>query len=1456
MVLAAFILLLVGSWLILRSPVVQTWLVQKITSHFSEKLNTTISIKGVSVSFFNKVIIEEVLVNDQEGDSLLFVHDIKASIESISLKRREIGISKFELNKTHLNIKTDSAGQNNYQFILDAFSQKDPTPSDSLRFNFLLKKFEFNDARMKVAFHDSEGPRLLDLQNISIGISDVEIQKDKTAFLIDQFQFSDHSDFHLKEFSASFFAAGDSVKLTDIHVHTSNSEITKANIRLKKKRTDNGLNLNKTGIDIELRKSVVSLKDVGMMVPELKGMDETIEVSGQVTGTLADLKGKNIELSMGENTRLAFDIYLNGLPDLASTYMHIDLKQSFADFNDIANVKLPEGLSTSYPQIPGQLLQAGIIEYKGNFTGFIYDFVAFGTFRSRWGVLTTDLSFVPSEGEKLAINGSLRTINFKIGKVFNTEILDGITFNGNVKGILNKLNNDFSAKISGKIDSVYVNDYQYRNINLSGDVLNKKFDGSLLIDDPNLQLRFAGKMDFNVRVPVFNFDMLLEKADLKAMNLDKTYKTSEISFALNANFTGNSIDNLDGLIHFTKGNYVNENDTVEFDNFDLRTFYDKKPVLQVRSDFLDADISGQYELHKLHNSFKKIVSAYLPSVGMDDWSNDSRNNFDFNIVLKDINRFTRALKPDLMIQPATITGSINSEANKLMVDGKFPEIKYQSTTVHNYSLSIDGNSTLSISNKVKEVSIGETFKIQNLSLVSEASSDLLESKLDWDNLGKTDYSGSINTSARFFRQLNSPHIEIFVKPSKLYIADSLWQINSALITVDSTFVKIDKLKISNKSQFVMADGLMGKDQSNKLNIAFNQLELNSLNNFIKQKLYLKGNLNGNLTVMNVYKLPLVLADLQLNNLGLLHQNLGTASIITRWDPTWEEIDAQVNLISENRETMKAVGIYNPAKDSISIFTEFNQFSLLIMQPLLGSSFSNIHGNATGKVHIHGSSDFIKHDGALFASNAGLMLTELRVNYNFSDSVRFAGDKMIFPMIRITDDYGNVGFFNGSIKHRNFSKMVYDLSVRTDNIMAINTTSANNEQFYGKLFGSGNLRITGKGANVYIDGIAKTMKGTEMNIFLEYAEEAQEYDFLTFVTRGKPIEIESAKIPVSNSNIEMKFNVEITPEAKAQLIYNSKVGDVIRSQGSGNMRIEIDNKMNISLFGEYTVDQGDYLFTLQNVINKKFEIQQGGTIQWNGDPLNAIIDLNAIYRLKASLSELFANSADDADYTQRIPVLCKIALTNNLSNPDIKFDIELPSAESRVNDELRQYISSEEDMNKQILSLLVLGKFYTPEYLRGNFSALNNNLVGSTASELLSNQFSNWLSQINNDFDIGFNYRPGNQITNDEVELALGTQIFNDRVSINGNIGNNASQRASANNSGLVGDADIKVKLTRNGKLQLKAYNHANNNLIYETSPYTQGVGISYREDFDTFNELWEKVRSIFKRKKIKTETVD
>jgi hypothetical protein len=288
---------------------------------------------------------------------------------------------------------------------------------------------------------------------------------------------------------------------------------------------------------------------------------------------------------------------------------------------------------------------------------------------------------------------------------------------------------------------------------------------------------------------------------------------------------------------------------------------------------------------------------------------------------------------------------------------------------------------------------------------------------------------------------------------------------------------------------------------------------------------------------------------------------------------------------------------------------------------------------------------------------------------------------------------------------------------------------------------------------------------------------------------------------------------------------------------------------MSLSGNYNPTEGDYLFTLQNVMNKRFSIEPGGSILWSGDPYNAIVDLQAIYKLKASLNDL-PTSYQQFSQTNHVPVECIINLQDELVNPTIGFDINFPNIEEPLRDELQQFFKTEEEMNKQILSLIVLGKFYTPEYVRGTFEAQNPNMIGTTASEVFSNQLSNWLSQIDENWDIGINYRPGNQVTNDEIELALSTQIFNDRVTLNGNIGNNTNQYGTNNNnsSQIVGDFEMSVKLVRSGKILFKVYNRSNNNLIYDTAPYTQGIGLSFKEEYNSIDELITKFGKLFKKK--------
>jgi hypothetical protein len=323
-------------------------------------------------------------------------------------------------------------------------------------------------------------------------------------------------------------------------------------------------------------------------------------------------------------------------------------------------------------------------------------------------------------------------------------------------------------------------------------------------------------------------------------------------------------------------------------------------------------------------------------------------------------------------------------------------------------------------------------------------------------------------------------------------------------------------------------------------------------------------------------------------------------------------------------------------------------------------------------------------------------------------------------------------------------------------------------------------------------------------------------------------------------MDLNFDLEVTPDAEVQLIFDSKVGDVMKGHGSGNLNINLNKKGDFRISGDYVIEDGDYLFTLGNVLNKPFSVENGGKIIFNGDIDNAEIDIKAIYKLKASLFEIL----QDDRFKERIPIECQLNLTGKLFNPIVGFNIYLPTQDEQTRTYLRNAISTEEELSRQFLYLLVMNSFYSdPSYGLSSTSTTTTgtSAMAVTTTEMLSNQLSNWLSQISNDFDIGFVYRPGSgnkEINPQEVQVALSTQLLNDKVVINGNFDVRGTGSASNNTNQITGDFDAEVKLTE--KIRFKVFNRFNNPYTGKDEPYTQGIGIFFKQDFDKFSDLFRK----------------
>ena len=1424
------------------SPV-QTLAIRFITSQLSEKLNANIKVGSVSISFFNKVTLNEVLIEDLQADTLLYVDKMVASIDKFRIKQRTIDLSSVKFQKTLSYLSLDEKRLPNYKFLLDAL-RSDKKPSSG-SWEVSCNSFSFEDTQLGYSYFKKDEVNLINLNNIDLDVNDFVLNKDSIYLKINRLRFDNNQDLMLKNMSGVIVSYPHIIKISELSLETANSTVNNAYFMLDQSKLDDQDYTN-SGIEILVRPSTISLHDVGQFVPSIRGMNEKIKISGHIYGTIANLMAKNMSVSLGKNSKLDCELSFDGFPDFQNTYTHLNLKNLSLDFADIANIKLPYSSQNEYPVLPDFLVDAGIISYKGVFNGFPTDFIAYGTMHSNFGQLTTDISLNPADNNTINIKGTLETVDFMLGSFTQLDNVGAISFNGSINGTYKRNTSILEGNVNGFIDNLDYMSYQYSNIVLDGLIMEKKFEGSMKIDDENLKGQFSGNVDLNNENSIFDFELLIEKANLSNLHIDKKYQDSKLTFDLRANFTGNNIDNINGNIWFDEGFYSNSNDSVAFKSIMINTFADSTRHISLKSDFVDANLSGSYSFSTFKNSISNIIHKFIPESGLQYTPVDYLNYFNLDIKVKDASTVMYTFFPDIYVGPAQINMHFYEKNNDLELYASFPELRYKNFYFNDYTLFIQTVEQLVLKTRVSELDINNK-NFKNLAILTEAKDNKATTSISWNNMSEITYGGLFSAVTSFSTDENEKlNVNINILPTNVIVADTIWKVIPSSITIDTTGICINDFQIKNDYQSFKVSGEISRDSTSFINFHVDKFNLNNLNTWNENnKTNLQGSLNGTIGISDLYRNPFILANLKMDNLVFNSSPIGNISLRSEWNQSTESVQSELIVGNDKNNTLYGYGSYYPSRDSLALTASLDKFPLPTLYPFLKSVFEKIDGYGTGDVDISGNFKKIMLDGDVLIENGGLKIGYLQTTYSINDTLRFRQDSMIFNNITLYDPDGNKGQFNGSIKHHNFSNMDYNLAMSFPRIMIFNTTSKDNQQFYGKVYARGQLQLTGHGRQIDLTGNASTLSGTSIDISLISDKQAQVYDFIHFINTDKEENVSFHAIPRRNEGLDINVNANITPDAHFKLL----IGDIIQGSGSGSLQIRIDPQANIELYGTFQVEEGDYKFNIPNfnIEYRDFEIEKGGTIAWNGDPANAMIDIRAMYRLRTSISEIMAYSRDEM-YSQRIPVVCVIDISENLNSPKIAFDILFPTIEERVKDNIRQFFSTEEEMQRQVIFLLALGQFYTPDYMRGTYASSSSNLVGRTVSEILSNQLSNWLSEINNQVNIGVNYRPGDQMTGDEIELALSTQILNDRVTINGNIGNNNTQSYNNSNSNIVGDFDINVKLTKNGKLQFKAYNRSNNDLLYETSPYTQGVGVSYKEDYDNLDELYRKFKAIFRRR--------
>ncbi|MEO6302273.1 MAG: translocation/assembly module TamB domain-containing protein, partial [Bacteroidia bacterium] len=1162
---------------------------------------------------------------------------------------------------------------------------------------------------------------------------------------------------------------------------------------------------------------------------------------------------------------------ITGLPDFNTSFLHFDAEEISTNYTDLVQIPNYPFSENKKLELPIELKRLGTISYKGKFDGFVTDFTTYGKFKTGLGNLATQLSIkLGKKADDVAYHGKIQTSNFNIGTLFGIPNLNALSMNAEVKGkgvSLKSLDTD----VEGQILNINYNNYSYKNIKLNGNIKEKVFNGLLTSKDPNADFDFNGNINFKEKVPEMDFISTINNLDLKKLNFTK--QEARISTQILINLKGDNLNNLTGTINFDDTKYTNEKKTFIISTFDLKLDQaTAEKHLVINSNYFNLLVDGKFDANNLGMAFNQVLNSYYPTfVPKIKTKTVYTDAFKFQLTVKKFRIVRELFLSNIAVSPNTIIGGdFDASKNLLNVNLKsdsisYGKIKFNNNVIESYSQ----NNKVNLVFKASDIHVTDSLVLKNYFMYLVSKDLDTKYNLEWDNKTSPKNAGKLAGKVNFSHHLATLTFDkFFITPSD----SSTWNMVTSNPTIIDTSgnILINPLLFTNKDQSIGIAGALTNQPNDSLVINTASVVLEQFNPLLRAiKLKLEGILDGRLTIHDP-KAFAFSSDLHFSRLKINNNTLGEMVVKTNYDAATKTIFTDgytsLGLPTFDGGKMKNIafkGYYylDKKEESIDLDIKAAPANLKLLNPILEGILTIDHALVSGEGKIHGTPDNIKIDGKFKLYKSEIKVDYTNVVYNITGEVEIMPDQIRFSDLLMSEKglkAAPQGTVNGNIFHSNFSRMQIDYDITYKNMLVLNTNDKHNSTFYGRVFATGNVGIYGFLNNLHMSVIAETNKNSKFILPLDGPAEIAESDFIHFVKKDTL----PKKIVNSFTGFSLEMGIKATSDLQVIIVLDKTSGDALHVQGVGDLDLTISTLGKFEMVGDYIITNGDYLFTLENVINKKFEIDAGSTISWSGNPLNADINISTSYKQRASVAPLLNDTT--GRYKGRFPVDCKLLITNKLFSPNINFAIEFPNIDATARARINNVLSDEAELNRQVFSFLLFRSFVTPQIYNANGGGVTaGSAAASTGSEMLSNRVSEFLnSYFGNltgihDLNLGLNYRPGNQNNSEAVDLALSKQFLNNKVTVDGNFGVNNNNTTTTKNSGsLIGDVNVEYKLSDDGRYRVKGFNRSNDNTQIATSggAYTQGVGLFYREEFETFNQLFKRYLEKVKKKEKPKET--
>jgi len=1431
---------------------VQTFAGKKAAAYLSKELGVPITVKSLEIDFWNQIILKNLYVEDKRQDTLLHLGEMYVGINELDFLDKKVGMFLHLMNpyaKTYLG-KGDHTY--NHQFLMDYFSTAD-TASSKTTWRINLNGIQVsngtylfeNDNKSKQKygvdyFH-------LKADSIQVLVDEIKFNGDSIGFKLNHLTFVEQSGFQLTELTAKTKIYPGTIDFKQLIIVTGKS-IIRGSYSMQAPNFSNYLKYNQ---EVEmvayLKYSTVAVEDLMYFVPQFRGIENSIFVNGKVQGTVANLKGNDLHLIIDQINSIEGDFSFKGLPNIENTFIYAAIKRLKTSAKGLRKIPVLPFENGTTLDIPFSFNQLKDIKFLGNFTGYINDFVAFGEFETALGKLKTDILLKQDKKQEYQYNGRVSSRAFQLGKFIHQEKLEEVGVNLAISGSgFSRENANFTAK--GNFNFIDFNGYRYKGIQLNGGFNQEAFLGSVKISDTNLRAKFEGKINLNKKKPVSKFSLEVELANLAVLNIfNISDSLTKISFQSKIDLEGVEIDDLSGTAIISKLKYsdLKLNHTIEEFSL-LANRKEEKRDIQLQSSFVDAKLEGSYSLKQLPNVFENVFNQFIIDSTYEERTVNPQE-LDFVMDFKNTKAITQILMPKLMIDSGLrIDAHFSSADSNFNLVARGATVGFDYNKIQNFNLSLTGlKDSMSLKLTADVLKPENQKKLEGIALNSNFKNSHNYNRLTVESWGEKVKKASFTVNNEF----NSfSEMTFSFQNSSFFLNDAFWKIaDDNKIKLDSDTIDFYNLFVSYEQQQLAISGKASNSIFDTLDISLTEIDLAFISSLLPENsVDLKGIANGSSSIISVFNQLSLTTNLAIDSLFINTVDVGQCYATSIWDSETNSLLVDANLGDKQSDLLKISGSVNPLKleNSLDLSLYFNKFPLELIRPYLVDYISDIEGFLNGEVTVRGKAEAPELKGILGLNKTKFHVNYLNTGYSIDDNIIIEPDFIGFNLIKIKDENDSIAIATGTVFHENFTDFNYDVGLEFNNFLSLNTTSKDNTLFYGKGIASGSANISGFSNQLILELDLKTVKGTDFKIPLQEGVDVSNADFLVFTNSPDYNKEEAEKVDLSG--IELNFDLEITPDAKLQIIFDEQVGDIIKAQGQGDLSMIINKTGDFNIFGQYLVEKGDYLFTLQNVINKRFEIAPKSSIYWAGDPYQAVLNMTAIYKLRAPLVDLFPSDSSD-EFRRRTPIELGLELSDQLMNPSISFDIQLPESTEEIKRELESvlYVNNNDvnpqEMNQQVFGLLVLNRFLPSSattVIAGGYNAGTQSL--NNGYEFFSNQLSNWASQLSENWDFGLKYQPADELNSDQFDFSLSRQFFDEKLTFDGNVGFTGDNEAAQNqNSGFVGEFTAIYKIG-DGRYRLKGFNRSvTNSLLQLNSPYTQGIGFFYRKEFDVLNELWK-----------------